>query len=204
MSIESVMLSNHLILCCPLLLLSSIFSSIRVFSNVMSQLFTSGGQSIGASASVLPINIQHWFPLGWTGLISFQSKGLSRVFSNTTVQKHQFFSAQPSLWSNSHTHTWLLEKPTIVGKVVSLLFNIPSRVVIAFLPRSKCPLISWLQSPSAVILEPKKIKFVTVYIVSSSILHEVMGPDAVILVFQMLRFIPQGIHTTISLSSLQK
>ena len=157
MSIESVMPSNHLILCCPLLLLSSIFSSIRVFSNVMSQLFTSGGQSIGASASVIPINIQDWFPLGWTGLISFQSKGLSRVFSNTTVQKHQFFSAQPSLWSNSHTHTWLLEKPTIVGKVVSLLFNIPSRVVIAFLPRSKCPLISWLQSPSAVILEPKKI-----------------------------------------------
>jgi len=76
------------------------------------QLFTSGGQSIGvsASASVLLMNIQDWFPLGWTGWISLQSTGLSRVFSRTTVQKHQFFSAQPSLWSTSHIHTWLLEK----------------------------------------------------------------------------------------------
>ena len=73
----------------------------------------SGGQSIGvsASASVLPMNIQDWFPVGWTGLLSLQSKGLSRVFSNTTIQMHQFFSAQLSLWSNSHIHTWLLEKP---------------------------------------------------------------------------------------------
>ena len=79
----------------------------------VSQFFTSGGQSIGvsASSSVLPMNIQDWFPLGWTGLISLQSKGLSRVFSNTTVQKHQFFSAQLFLWSNSHIHTWLLGKP---------------------------------------------------------------------------------------------
>ena len=77
----------------------------------MSWLFPSGGQSIGASASVLPMNIQGWFPLGLTGLKSFLSKGPSRVFSNTTVQKHQFFSAQPSLWSNSHIKTWLLEKP---------------------------------------------------------------------------------------------
>ena len=79
----------------------------------MSQFFASGGQSIGvsASASVLPMNIQDWFPLGWMGWNSLQSKGLSRVFSNTTVQKHQFFSAQPSLWSNSHIHTWLPEKP---------------------------------------------------------------------------------------------
>ena len=77
----------------------------------MSQLFTSGGQSIGASASVLPMNIQDWFSLQLTGLISLQSKGLSRVFSNTTVQKHQFFRAQLSSQSNSHIHTWLLEKP---------------------------------------------------------------------------------------------
>ena len=79
----------------------------------MSQLFTSGGQSIGVSAStsVLPMNTQDWSPLGWTGWISLQSKGLSRVFSNTTVQKHQFFGAQLFLWSNSHIHTWLLEKP---------------------------------------------------------------------------------------------
>ena len=79
----------------------------------LSQFFASGGQSIGvsASASVLPVNIQGWFPLRWTGWISLLSKGLSRVFSNTTVQKHQFFSAQFSLWSNSHIHIWLLEKP---------------------------------------------------------------------------------------------
>ena len=79
----------------------------------MSQLFAWGGQSIGvsASASVLPKNNQDWSPLGWTGWISLQSKGLSRVFSNTTVQKHQFFSTQPSSQSNSHIHTWLLEKP---------------------------------------------------------------------------------------------
>ena len=79
----------------------------------ISRLFTSGSQSIrtSASASVLPMNIQGWFPLGLTGLISFQSKGLSEVFSNTTVQKHQFFGAQSTLWSKSHVHVWLLEKP---------------------------------------------------------------------------------------------
>ena len=79
----------------------------------MSQFFASGGQIIGvsASASVLPMNIRDWFPLGWTGWIFLQSKGLSRVFSNTTVQKHQLFGAQLSLQSNSHIHTWLLEKP---------------------------------------------------------------------------------------------
>ena len=112
----------------------------------MSQFFVSGGQSIGASSSgsVLPISIQEWFPLWWTGWISLQSKGLSRVFSNTTVQKHQFFGAQPSLWSNSHIHTWLLEKTIaltrwiFVGKVMSLLFNMLSRF---FSPRSKHLLI---------------------------------------------------------------
>ena len=79
----------------------------------MSQLLASGGQSIGGSAStsVLPMNTQDWSPLGWTNWISLQSKGLSRVFSNTTVQKHPFFGTQLSLWSNSHIHTWLLEKP---------------------------------------------------------------------------------------------
>ena len=79
----------------------------------VSHLFASGSKSIGASASVsvLPMNIQKWFPSGWTGWISLQSKGLLRVFSNTTVQKHQFFSSQPSSQSNSHIHTWLLEKP---------------------------------------------------------------------------------------------
>ena len=79
----------------------------------MTQFFASGGQSIGASASVLPLNTQDWSPLGYTGWISLKSKGLSRVFSYTTVQKHQFFSAQLSLWSNSHMYTWLLEKTLI-------------------------------------------------------------------------------------------
>ena len=97
MSIKSVMPSNHLLLCCPLLLLSSIFPSIRVFQ--MSQFFTLSGQSIrvSATASVLPMNIQDLFLLGWTGWISLQSKGLPKVFSNTTVQKHQFFGSQLSL-----------------------------------------------------------------------------------------------------------
>ena len=97
MNIELVMPSNHLILCHPLLLLPSIFSSIRSFP--MSQLFASGSQNIGVSAStsVLPMNTHDWSPLEWTGWISLQSKGLSKVFSNTTVQKHQFFSAQLSL-----------------------------------------------------------------------------------------------------------
>ena len=115
MSIESVMPSNHLILCCPLLLLPSVFPSIRVFSMLgsfpKSQFFASGGWSIAvsASASVLWMNIQGWFLLGWTGWISLQSKWLSTDFSNTTFQKHQFFGAQ--LKSNSHIHTWLLERP---------------------------------------------------------------------------------------------
>ena len=82
-------------------------------SFLMSQIFTSHGQSIGASASVLPVNIQGWFPLGLTGLISLLSERLPRVFSSTTVWKHQFFSAQPSLWSNSHIRTWPLGKPQL-------------------------------------------------------------------------------------------
>ena len=111
----------------------------------MSQLFPSDGQSIGVSAttSVLPVNTQDWSPLGWTGWISLQSKGLSRVFSSTTVQKHQFFGAQLSSQTNSHIHTWLLWKTialtrrTFVDRVMSLLFNMLSRLVITFLPRSK-------------------------------------------------------------------
>ena len=105
MSIESVMPSNHVILCCPLLLFPQSFPGSGSFT--VSRLFTSGDQSIGASAlaSVLPMNIQDWFPLQLTGLISLQSKRLLwRVFSNTTVQKHQFFGTQFSLQSNSHIH----------------------------------------------------------------------------------------------------
>ena len=110
MSIELVMPYNHLILCHPLSSCLQSFPALECFQ--MRQFFTSGGQSIGVSAStsVLPMNIQDWSPLGWTGWISLQSKGLSRVFSNTTVQRHQFFSAQPFLWSSSHIHTWPLEK----------------------------------------------------------------------------------------------
>ena len=111
MSIESVMPSSHLILCRPLLLLPPIPLSIRVFSNESN--FAWGGQSIGVSAlgSVLPMNTQDWSPLEWTGWISLQSKGLSRIFFNTTVQKHQFFSTQLSSQSSFHIHTWPQEKP---------------------------------------------------------------------------------------------
>ena len=107
-SIKSVMLPSHLILCYPLLFLPLSFTESGSFP--MSQLFASGGQSIraSASASVLPMNMQGWFPLGLTGWIS---KRLSRVFSSITIRKCQFFSAQPSSWSNSHLHTWLPKKP---------------------------------------------------------------------------------------------
>ena len=105
MCIELVMPSSHLILCCPLLLLPSIPPSIRVFSNESTLHKRWPKFGVSASASVLPMNIQNWSPLGWTGWISLPSKGLSRVFSNTTVQKHQFFGAQLSSPSNSHIHT---------------------------------------------------------------------------------------------------
>ena len=155
----------------------------------MCQLFASGGQSIEASASVLPMNLQDWFSLVLAGLTSLLSKRLSRIFSNTTVWKHQFFSLSllydPTLTSVHTTgKTIALTICTFVGKVMSLLFNMMSRFVTAFLPRSKHLLILWQQSPSTVISEPKKIKSVTVSIVSPSICHEVMGPDAMILVFE--------------------
>ena len=166
------------------------------------------------------MNTQDWSPLGWTGWISLQSKGLSRVFYNTTVQKHQFFCTQLSLQSNSlasilmHSAFFIvqLSHPYITtgkaialirwaffGKVMSLFFNMLSGLVITFLPRIKCLLISWLQSPSAVILETKKIKSVTVSIVSPSIFHEVMGPDAMILVFWMLSFKPTFLLSSFTL-----
>ena len=157
----------------------------------MSQFFTSGDQNIGVSASapVPPVNIQDWFPLVWNGWISLQSKELSRVFSNTTVSKASFLQ-HSVFFIVQLSHPYMTTGKTFVGKVVSLLFNMLSRLVITFLPRSKYLLISWLHSPSAVILEPKKIKPVTVSIVSPSICHEVMGPDTMILVFWMLSFKP--------------
>ena len=108
-SIELVMPSNHFILCHPLLM-PSIFPNIKVFSNE-SVLRISQSTGASASALVLPMNIQDWFPLGLTGLISLLSRELSRVFSSTTIWKYWFFGIQLSLWSNSHIHTWLLEKP---------------------------------------------------------------------------------------------
>ena len=115
MSIGSMIPSNHLILCRPLFLLESFPAS---GSFHMSQFFASGGQSIGASASasVLPMNIQGWFPLGLSCLISLLRKGLPRVFSSTTVGKHQFLDTQPSFWFSSHNHTWLLEKTIALTK----------------------------------------------------------------------------------------
>ena len=139
MSIESVIPSNPLILCVPF---SSCLQSFPASGSfLMSWLFASGGLSIGASVSVLPMNIQDWFPLGLTGLISLQSKGFSRVFSNTTVQKHQFINAQPSLWPNSqHPYmttgkTIALTRRTLVGKVMSLLLNMLSKVGHNFSPK---------------------------------------------------------------------
>ena len=112
MSIVLLMPSNHLILCHPLLLLPSIFPSIRVFSN-NSVLRIRWPKYWSFSISPSNEYIQDWYLLGLPGLISLQSKGLSRVFSSTTVQKHQFFNVQLSLWSNSHIHTWQLEKPEL-------------------------------------------------------------------------------------------
>ena len=148
--------SSHLILCHPLLLLPPIPPSIRVFSNE-SALRMRWPKYWSFSFSIIPSK-EH------PGLISLQSKGLSRVFSNTTVQKHQFFGAQLSSQSQlSHPYmttgkTIALTRRTFVGKVMSLLLNMLSRLVIIFLPRSKHLLISWLQSPSVVILEQQKIK----------------------------------------------
>ena len=151
---------------CHLTISSSVipFSHLQYFpasgSFPVSQLFTSGGQSVraAASASVLPMNIQDLFPLGLTGLISLLSKGLSRVFSSTTVWKHlwgsAFFMVQLSHLYTTTGKTIALTKWTFVSKVISLLFNMLSRFVTIFLPRSKHLLISWLQSPFTVILEP--------------------------------------------------
>ena len=145
-------------------------------SFLVSRLFTLGDSSIGASVSapVLPMNIQDWFPLGLTGLISSQSKGLSSLLQHhsskaSILQCSAFFMVQLSHPLMITGKTIALIRRTFVGKVMSLLFNILSRFVIASLLRSKHFLISWLQSPSAVILEPKKIKSVTVSIVSPSI-----------------------------------
>ena len=189
MSIESVMPSNHLILCHPLLLLPSIFPSIRVFSNE-SVLCIRGPKYWSFSFSISPSN-------EYSGLISFRMDWLDLLAVQGTLkcllQHHS--SKASNLWCSaffivqlSHPYmtigkTIALTRQTFVGRVMSLLFNMLSRLVIVFLPRSKHLLISWLQSPSAVILEPKEIKSVTVSIISPSICHEVMRLCAMILVF---------------------
>ena len=151
----------------------------------MSQLFTSGGQSNGVSASlsVSSMNSQDWSPLGWTGWISLQSRTLKSLLQHHSTKASAFFIVQLSYSYMTTGKTIALTRQTFVGKVMSLFFNMLSRLVITFLPSSKHLFISWLQSPSAVILEPPKIKSVTVSSVSPSICHEVMGLGATILIF---------------------
>ena len=191
-SIELVMPSNHVILCCPLLLLPSVFPSIRVFSN----------KSVGFSRQVVS------FPISpsneYSGLISFRIDWFDLIAVQGALKNLiQHHSSKASvLWRSSFFMVWLsqlylttekivaLTIWTFVGKVMSLLFNMLSRFVIVFLPRSKRHLILWLQVPSTVILEPKRIKSVTVSMVSPSICREVMGPECHDLSFWILSFKP--------------
>ena len=180
--------SNHLILCCPHLLLPSVFPSIRVFSNELA-LRIRWPKYWSFSFSISPSN-------EYSGLISFRMDWLDLLAVPGTLQsllQHHsskasvlrgsaFFVVQLSHLYTTTGKTIALTRQTFVGKVMSLLFNMLSRLVIGFLPRSKRLLISWLQSPSAVILEPPKIKSDTVSTVYPSICHEVMVPDAMILV----------------------
>ena len=195
-SIESVMLSSHLILCRPLLLLPSIPPSIRVFSNE-STLCMRLPKYWNFSFSISPLN-EHpgviSFRMDWLDLLAVQGtlKSLLQHHSSkaSILWGLAFFTVQLSHPYMTTGKTIALTSRTFVGKVKSLLLNMLSRLVITFLPRSKRLLISWLQSPSAVILEPPKIKPDTVSTVSPSICHEVMSPDAMILVFWMLSFKP--------------
>ena len=182
MSIQLVMPSNHLILCCPLLLLPSIFPSIRLFSNEL-VLCIRWPKYWSFSFSVNPSRLIS-FRIDWFDLLAVQGtlKSLLQHHSSkaSIFQCSAVFTVQLPHPYMTTGKTIALTRWTFVGKVMSLLFNMLSRLVIALLPRSKYLLISWLQSPPAVILEPKKIKSVTVSIVSPSICHEVMGPDAMI------------------------
>src|SRR5574339_346553 len=189
MSIELVMPFNHLIFCHPLLLPPSIFPSIRIFSN-KSVLHMRWPKYWSFSFSSSPSN-------EYSGLISFRMDWLDLLAVQGTLksilQHHSskasilrcsaFFTVQLSHPYMTTGKTIALTRRNFVGKVMSLLLNMLSRLVITFLSRSKCLLISWLQSPSAVILEPKKIKSDTISNFSPFISHEVMGPDAMILIF---------------------
>uniref|UniRef100_A0AC11ETN3 Uncharacterized protein n=1 Tax=Ovis aries TaxID=9940 RepID=A0AC11ETN3_SHEEP len=181
--------STHLILGCPLLFLPPIFPSIRVFSN-KSALRMRWPKYWSFSFSIIPskeIPGLISFRMDWVDLLAVQGtlkSLLQHHSSNTSVlRRSAFFTVQLSHPYMTTGKTKALSRWTLVGKVMSLLLNMLSRLVITFLPRSKRLLISWLQSPSAVILEPKKIKSDTVSTVSPSISHEVMGPDAMIFVF---------------------
>ena len=189
MSIELVMPSNHLILCCPLLLPPSIFPSIRVFSNE-SAFHIRWPKYWSFSFSIRPSNEYSRlisFRMDWLDLLAVQGtlKSLLQHHSSkaSILQRSAFFIVQLSHPYMTIGKTIALTRWTIVDKVMSLLLNMLSRLLITFLPRSKRLLISWLQSPSAVILEPRKIKSATVSTVSPSICHEVMGPDAMVFVF---------------------
>ena len=181
--------SNHLILCHPLLLLPPIPPSIRVFSNE-STLRMRWPKCWSFSFSISPSNEYSGlisFRTDWLDLLAVQGTLKSLLQHHTSkasiLQRSAFFTVQLSHPYMTTGKTIALTRWSFVGKVMSLLFNRLSRLVIVFLPRSKRLLISWLHSPSAVILEPRKIKSATVSIVSPSICHEVMGPDAMILVF---------------------
>ena len=196
MSIESVMPSNHFILCHPLLLLPSIFPSIRVFSKEWI-LGIRWPRYWSFSFSISPSNEYSGlisFRIDWLALLAVQGtlKSLLQHHSSkaSILQCSAFFTIQFSHPYMTTGKTIALTRWTFVGKVMSLLFNMLSSLVIAFLRRSKCLLISWLQSPSVVILEPRKIKSITFYTVSPSIFHAVMEPDAMILVFWILSFKP--------------
>ena len=203
---ELVMPSNHLILCRPLLLPPPIFPSIRVFSN-KSVLPIRWPKYWSFSFSISPSNEYSgliFFRINWLDLLAVQGT-LESLFqhhsSKASILQHSaFFTFQLSHPYMTTGKNIALTKQTFVHKVMSLLFNMPSRLVIAFLPRNKRLLISWLQSPSAVILEPPKIKSVAVSIVSPYICHDVMAPDAMILVFWMLSF-KRIFHSPLSLSS---
>ena len=189
MSIESVMPSNHLIFCHPLLLLPSIFPSIRVFSNE-SVLPSRWPKYWSFSLSISPSNEYPGlisFRMDWLDLLAIQGtlKSLLQHHSSkaSILKCSAFFIVQHSYPYMTTGKAIALSGWTFVGKVMSLLFNMLSRLVISFLPRSKHLLISWLKSPSAVTLEPRKINSATVSTVSPFISHEVMGLDAMILVF---------------------
>ena len=204
MSIESVMPSNHLILCHSLLLLPSIFPIIRVFSNESDlRIRWPKCWSFSISPSSEYSGLMS-FRMNWLDLLAVQGtlKSLLQHYSSiaSILWCSAFFIVQLSHPYMNTGITIALTRWTFVDKDMSLLFNMLSRFVIAFLPRSKRLLISCLQLQSAVILEPKKMKSVTVSIVSPSICHEVMGPDAMIFIFWMLSFKP-GFHSPLSLSS---